>query len=208
MQYWRRAAGPAFFAMAFLAPAVGAQQAASKFAYIDSRIIMQRAPGSAEAQAAFQKEREAMAGSAQRLSDSLKAAFDAYSKTSSTLTPAQREEREKGFRDKQVEFDQRVGQMEQQMQQRQFELLQPIMNQIRTVLDAIRAEEGYTFIFDVGAEGGVIVAADKNLDITERVIARLKPIPATVAPKDSNRASGAPRPAPAGVKPPTKPPTQ
>ena len=63
-------------------------------------------------------------------------------------------------------------------------------------------------VFDVGAEGATIVAADKNLDITERVIARLKPLPATVAPKDSNRASGAPRPAPAGVKPPTKPPTQ
>lgn len=208
MQYWRRAAGPAFFAMAFLAPAAGAQQAAPKFAYIDSRIVMQRAPGAAEAQAAFQKEREAMAGSAQRLSDSLKSAFDAYSKTSATLTPAQREEREKSFRDKQIEFDQRVGQMEQQMQQRQFELLQPIMNQIRSVLDAIRAEEGYTFIFDVGAEGGVIVAADKNLDITERVIARLKPIPATVAPRDSARPTGAPRPAPAGVRPPTKPPTQ
>jgi len=194
--------------MAFLGPAAHAQQGAAKFAYIDSRVIMQRAPGSAEAQAAFAKEREALAGSAQRLSDSLKAAFDTYSKTSATLTPAQREEREKGFREKQVEFDQRVGQMEQQMQQRQFELLQPIMNQIRTVLDAIRAEEGFTFIFDVGAEGGVIVAADKNLDITERVIARLKPIPATVAPKDSARAPGAARPAPAGVRPPTKPPTQ
>jgi hypothetical protein len=82
------------------------------------------------------------------------------------------------------------------------------MNQIKAVLETIRNEEGYTFIFDVDAEGGLIVAADKNLDITERVISRLRPLPATATKPDSAKAPAAPKPAPAGIKPPSKPPTQ
>ncbi len=57
------------------------------------------------------------------------------------------------------------------MQQRQRELVQPIMKQIREVLDEMRAGGGTRFIFDVGATTNVVVAADKILDITEKVIA-------------------------------------
>jgi outer membrane protein len=64
-------------------------------------------------------------------------------------------------------------------------------------------------IFDVAAEGGGIVAADKNLDITDKVVARLKPIAVNVTRTDSAKAPAAAKPAPAGItRPPTKPPTQ
>ena len=36
------------------------------------------------------------------------------------------------------------------MQQRQMELVKPIMDQIRKVLDQIRQEEGYALILDAG----------------------------------------------------------
>lgn len=210
MQQWRRAIAPALFAMALLGSDAAAQQqpAAPKFAFIRSQVILQRAPGSTEAQAAVAKERETLMGSAQRLQDSLKALADEYTRSQASLSPAQREQKEKAFRDKQTEYERRLGQMEQQMQQKQFELLQPIMNQIKAVLETVRNEEGYTFIFDVDAEGGMIVAADKNLDITERVIARLRPIPATATKPDSARPPSAAKPAPAGIKPPSKPPAQ
>ena len=88
------------------------------------------------------------------------------------------------------------------MQTRQQELSQPVMAQIRETLEDLRKEEGYTFIFDVAASG-VIVAADKNLDLTEKVVGRLKPIP-VAAKSDSSKALGA-KAQPAGVR---KPPTQ
>jgi outer membrane protein len=186
-----------------------AQTAPLKFAYINSQVILERAPGRAEAATQFNKEREALQSSIEKMTDSLKAMFDAYNKEQATLAPSAKEAREKSLREKQTEFDTRVGQMDQQMQQRQFELMQPIMNQIREVLEAIRNEEGFTFVFDVAAEGGTIVAADKNLDITERVIARLKPIPVSVTPRSDSTKAGAARPAPAGItRPPTRPPSR
>jgi outer membrane protein len=175
---------------------------------VDSRQILQRAPGSSAIQAQLTKERNDAQASVSRMQDSLRAMYDGYLKAQATLTAPQKEQREKAIQAKQAEFDQKVGQMEQDMQKRQTDLIQPLMTQIREVLDAIRNEEHYTFIFDVGNDPGLIVAADKNLDITDRVIARLKPVTVNVSRTDSTRA-GATKPAPAGVtKPPTKPPTQ
>ena len=75
--------------------------------------------------------------------------------------------------------------------------------QIRETLEEVRVEGGYTAILDVAASG-VIVAMDKNLDLTEKVIGRLRPIP-VAAKGDSSKAAGA-KPAPAGLT--KKPPTQ
>lgn len=190
---------------------VTAQAPASppKFAYVDSRVILQRAPGSAAIQAQITKERNDAQASVTKMQDTLRVMYDAYLKDKPTLTAAQQEQREKALQEKNADFDQRVGQIDQEIQKRQYDLIQPMMTQIREVLDAIRNEESYTFIFDVGNDPGLIVAADKNLDITERVISRLKPVSVNVTPRTDSTRSGATRPAPAGVtRPPTKPPTQ
>lgn len=197
-----------FPAAAVCAQAPSASQA-PKFAYVDSRVILQRAPGSAAIQAQITKERSDAQASVTKMQDSLRVMYDAYLKEQPTLTAAQKEQREKALQTKNSEFDQKVSQMDQEMQKRQYDLIQPMMAQIREVLDAIRNEERYTFIFDVGNDPGLIVAADKNLDITDRVIARLKPVSVNISRTDSTKAPGATKPAPAGVtKPPTKPPTQ
>jgi outer membrane protein len=85
------------------------------------------------------------------------------------------------------------------MQTRQAQLVKPIMERVQSVIEAIRSEDGYAMIFDVGAQVSVVVSADKKLDLTDRVLARLKSqgIP-PVAP-----ASGA-IPQPAGVTRPKK----
>lgn len=197
-------------ALAAMTAVAGAQAPdAPKFAFIDSRAVLQRAPGSAAIQAQISKEREAAQASVSKMQDSLRAMYDSYLKAQATLTAAQKDAQEKALQQKNAEFDQRVSQMDQDMQKRQYDLIQPMMTQIKEVLENIRNEEKYTFIFDVGNDPGLIVAADKNLDITEKVIGRLKPVAVNVAPRtDSTKASGA-KPAPAGItKPPTKPPTR
>lgn len=208
----RRATTIAMLFSAMAAAPVFAQ-GAPKLAFIDSRVVLERAPGRAAAEEAFKKETDGYRTQVQRMGDSLQTMAADYAKAEPTLTPAQKETRQKAIRDKQAEYSQRTQQLEQKAQQREFELMQPFMTHIREVLDAIRAEEGYTMIFDASSNSGVIVAVDKNLDITEKVIGRLKPIPVaaagSAAPRDTGRAPAGARPAPAGVtRPPTKPPTQ
>lgn len=171
-----------------------AQGVAQKFAFINSQAIMQSAPGAIEAQTTLQKELETMRGQVAKLTDSLTAMDEAFKKEEVALSPTAKETRLKTLKEKQAEFQDRVQKLNDQAQQREGELMQPVLESVRKILDDIRTEGGYTFIFDVAA-GSFIVSADKNLDITDRVIAKLR----LAAPK-----SGAAKPA---AKPPTGPAT-
>lgn len=183
-------------------PATGAP----KFAFINSQVILDRAPGAADVQNTLERERAANASRLQKMEDSLQTMFAAYQKDQTTLSDSAKARRQKAITDKQAEFQKRANDIDQAMQKRQAELVEPLMTQIRETLEKLRAEEGYTFIFDVGTSQA-IVAADKNLDITERVISRLKPVSVNVTRTDSTKAPVGTKPPPAGITPVKKPPT-
>lgn len=177
-----------------------------KLAYINSQRILSQAPGRAEAEAQFQREMTRYQEQIRRMGDSLQLLMADYNKQELILSPAAKEMKQKEIRSKEETYQQRIQQLQQQAQQREEELVRPIMQQINTVLTAIRAEDGYTFIFDVGAQGAAVVAADTTLDITQRVIARLKTVSASTT-KPPARPTGAPSaPQPAGVSRPRNPP--
>lgn len=176
-----------------------------KFAFIDSRIVIEKAPGRAAAESTFQKEYEAARVQIQKMQDTLQAMISAYQKTQGTMTAVSKELKEKEIQDKQNLFETRANILDQQMQKRQSDLVQPIMAQVRQVLDAIRLEESYTMIFDVGTQVGVIVAADSSLNITDKVISRLKPVPVMATKSDSTKTPAGAKPAPAGITKPIKP---
>ena len=64
--------------------------AVQKFAYVDSRAILQKAPGSAALQSQITKERADAQASVSKMQDSLRAMYDAYMMEQPTLTPAQK----------------------------------------------------------------------------------------------------------------------
>ncbi len=169
------------FALAILVPASAhAQGAAQKFAFVNTQQILQSAPGATEAQAQFQKEMEGLRTQVQGLSDSLAAMEQAFTKEAPAMSPTAREARLKTLTEKKEGFEARAAKLNEQAEQRQFDLMQPIMDNVRKVLDDMRIESGYSFIFDV-ANSSFIVAADKNLDITERVVAKLRTMPKAAA---------------------------
>lgn len=185
---------------ASIAPlALGAQ---SKIAFVRSQALLEAAPGRAAAEEQLGKELAGFEAVAKRMQDSLSTMVDAYQKAAATLTPAQREAREKAIRDKQTEFTRRDQEMRETAQRRQGELVQPIIARIREILDEIRAADGYTVILDLEAQGQSILAYDKNLDITERVVNRIRtmaPVSASPAQQAPARPAGAPVAAPAGA---------
>lgn len=169
--------------LAVVTGAASAQSVGGKLAYIDSREVLDKAPGRAAAESTFQKEYDAAQVKIKKMQDTLEAMASAYQKSAPTLSAVTRELREKEIRDKQQSFENAARLLEAQMQQRQGELVQPMMNQIREVLDSLRKEDGYSFIFDIGTQASVIVAADSTLNVTEKVIARLKPLPVAAESK-------------------------
>ena len=184
-----------------IAGAQASQASASpaKIGYINSAQLLQQAPGRAEAEAQFEREVGVYRQQIQRMDDSLRTMMAAFDRESPKLDSTARETRRTSIGRKEVEYQQRARGLDSTMQARQAQLVKPIMERVQAVIESIRAEDNYAVILDVGAQVSVVVAADKRLDLTDRVLARLKSqgIPAA-AP-----VSGA-VPQPAGVTRPKK----
>ena len=189
------------FALAALMPlaliAAPAQAQAVKLGYINSAQILSQAPGRAEAEAQFDREVVAYRAQLQRMNDSLNTMASAFDKDAPKMDSATRERRGKAVRDREAQYQSRARVLDSTMQTRQAELVRPIMEQVQKVIEAIRAEDGYSMILDVGSQASVVVAADKKLDLTDKVLARLKSTPAATT-------TGGPLTTPAGVTRPKK----
>jgi outer membrane protein len=172
-----------------------------KNAYIRSSVLLDQAPGRVEAQQQFERETAPFSDQIKRMRDSLNTMIAGYTKTQSTLTPAAREARGRDIQGKEAEYQRRTNDLQQKAQQREAELVQPILDRVKGAIEEVRVEGGYAFVFNAD-QGSSLVAMDKNLDITDRVLAKLRSTTA-VAPKP---ATGAPAAAPSGVTRPQTPP--
>ena len=201
-------------ALAGIALSVGAaatahaQQAGARIAYVNPQALFAAAPGRVAAESLFRKETETFRAELTRMNDALTAMITAYQRDEAKLTAADRERRQRAIAAKQDSLQDREQELQQQAGQRQGELMAPIMESVRKVLEDIRAEDGYAMILSSEPGSSPILAADKNLDITERVVARLRTVAAS-RPAATPQRPGAPASAPAGVtRPGTRPPIE
>lgn len=194
----------------FVTAQAGAQSAASpiKLAYIRSQDIFAQAPGRADAEAQFNSFVGTARAQEKTMGDSINVMLGDYAKAEATLAADVKQTRQQAIRDKQAQFQQRQQALEQQVQQKQGELVQPILERINKIINDLRAENGYAMVLDAQANGGSVVAADKNLDITDQVIARLR----TMAPgapvsnaKPAAKPTTGPTAGPSGVTRPKSP---
>ncbi len=191
-----------FTSLIFAGTAAQAQQGTAtpaKIAYINSAALLAQAPGRAEAEAQFDREVGVYRQQIQRMDDSLKTLVAAFDRDAAKLDSVTRETRRTTIGRREVEYQQRARGLDSTMQVRQAQLVKPIMERVQAVIETIRTEDGYSMIFDVGNQTTVVVAADKKLDLTERVLARLKSQGIPVATPTSGAV-----PQPAGVTRPKK----
>jgi outer membrane protein len=182
-----------------------AQQPAARIAYVNPQALFENAPGRLQAESTFKRETEGYRAELSRMSDALTKLVSEYQKDEPKLTAADKERRQRIIAAKEDTLRGRQQQLEQVAAQRQNELMAPIMESVRKVLDDVRVEDGYAMILSSEPGNSPILAADKNLDITERVVARLRTVAATKTTTPAKPAAGAPANAPAGVTRPRPP---
>jgi outer membrane protein len=154
------------------ASAAQAQAVALKIGYINSAAILEQAPGAKEASAAFDQYLQGSQAEVQRMSQELQTLRADYDRQQLMLSASAKTQRQDEINRKMQEYQARVEALEQQAGQRQQQLVQPVMDRVNKVIEEIRAEGSYSFIFDVAA--GSIIAADPRLDLTEEVLRRLR----------------------------------
>ena len=149
-------------------------QSALKVGYIKSQTILEQTPGYAAADSALGKERKAIQDTLQRMQQQWDSAMKAFDQQSIALSSTAKQAKQRELQSTQQRLQQKQNDLESRFQQRQQELFQPIQARIFGVVQGIRAEGNYSFIFDLDAPNNSILFADPSLDITAKVIERLK----------------------------------
>ncbi len=148
-----------------------AAQSPLKIGYINSQVIIAEDPAATAAQEQFLREMVPFQSELRGLEEDIADLIARYQAQQITLTANVRRTRQDEITQKQQAYQERMAQIEAEAARRQQELVQPIMERINNIIQQIRSDGAYTFIFDVA--GGGLIAADESFDLTSEVQERL-----------------------------------
>jgi outer membrane protein len=155
-------------------PAAAQTGSSIKIGFINSRQILQQTPGYSAAESTFDREVKGFRDEVQKLQRQLDSSIAAFDQAAIALSPAAKIARQKDLQAQQQRLEQRSQELQQRAQQREQELMAPIQARINAVIQGLRAEGNYAVIFDADAQGGTIVAADPGMNLTAKVLLRLR----------------------------------
>jgi outer membrane protein len=177
------------------------QPGQGKIVFVNTQALMEAAPGRAAAESLLNKEGKGYQDQLQKMQDSLNKLLSDYQKAEPTLSSTAKDARQKSIQALETDLQAKNLQFQQQFDQRKNEIMSPITDLVKKVLDDVREENGYAMIMMNDPGQSVIVSADKNLDITDKVVSRLRtqkaPAAATATkPTTPNSPAGVTRPKP------------
>lgn len=150
-------------------------QGTLKIAFVHSQQILERTPGYATAESTLSKEGQGLRDTLQRMQVQWDSAMQAFERQSIALSQAAKQAKQKDLQGMQQRLQQRQSELQTRFQQREQELLQPIQARVIGIVQGIRAEANYALVFDMdGQSSNVFLAVDPSLDVTAKVIERLK----------------------------------
>jgi outer membrane protein len=146
-----------------------------KIGYVDTVKIFANFKETIDAEEIYKKEVEAWKKKAEEMESDLAQLREEIQSQSLMLS-------EEKLSEKKLTFDQKMAEYQQYMQdifgetgeaaRRNKELTEPIVEKINGVISQLAQEEEFTMILD--SSQGTIVYADKDTDITDRIIERLE----------------------------------
>ena len=147
---------------------------AARFGWVNSQLIIRQVPGYAAAESTLNAEIAGYRTEVQRMQTQLDSTMRAYDQQQIALSPSSRQAKQQEIRELQQRLEQRYTELQTQASDRERELVAPLEERVKGVIEGIRAERNLLFIFDVGAPGNNVIAADRALDLTAVVVQRLQ----------------------------------
>lgn len=156
---------------ALLAASAAPAAAQAKLGYVNSQKVLAAAPGTEEAQRTLETDMARYRTELDGLGKQIETMRTDLERQQSTLSATARQQRQQEIQQKMEAGQRRFAEVQQGMQRREAELMEPIMKRISDAVEAVRKDGSYAMIFDTGSG---IIAADPALDLTDRVLERLR----------------------------------
>ena len=117
---------------------------------------------------ALQKQKE---NDLKSMQDELQRKADEYQKGASTMNATAKQQKETELQTLQQKIQQAYQDGQQELQKKSSELMQPIVAKVRTAIETVGKEGGYTFIFE---DGAAVYTGTNVVDVTKAVQAKIK----------------------------------
>lgn len=151
----------------------------TKIGYVDPQAILMRMPEMAAVEQRLQNFAEKKRKELVDKQTNLQQQLQMYQQKQAVISEDARKREEEKLNGLNLEIQQFQASSQQEIQQRQGELVGPLLDQIQESIDAVSREMGLTFVFNAVTSNGdfVILYASpemqRNNDITEKVMDKL-----------------------------------
>ncbi len=153
-----------FFISALLiaVPVISAQ--AQKFGHINSSRLLSIMPEREAAQAQLQREAQKLGDELEKLQVEYNNKLQTFIEAQDTLSNVVRQLRERELRELQSRIQEFQVGAQEDLQQREMELIQPIFDKIEKTIAEVALEKGYIYVFDIDANS-ILYFSDESEDI-------------------------------------------
>ena len=164
---------PLFFALALVCFSMNINaQSTGKMAHVNFSTLLSDLPAYKAAEQQLQKFAKELQTYLVDLNTEYETKVKTYYEEEADMLPSIKETRQKEIIDLEQRIQKLQGSSEQQLVEKQNELLAPLEEKIMKAVNDLAAEKGYTYIFDSSPGQSIIVAPEQD-DITSLVRAKL-----------------------------------
>ena len=160
-----------FVLLIVTALSVSAYAQKQKFGHIDSNELLQLMPGRDSAVATITEYAKTLEDQLKGMQTEFETKYQEYMANESKMTDLIKQTKSKEIQDIQARIEGFQASAEEDLQNKQAELLQPIIDKAKTAIEKVAKANGYTYIFDAGL--GILLYADQGDDIMPLVKAEL-----------------------------------
>jgi outer membrane protein len=150
-------------------------QVTLKIGHVDLTKIMESLPERDTAAAVLQRETKEVQSTYDEMTVVYNKLLDDYDKGKSTYSEIIRKTKETELLDKEKRIQEFEQNAQTNLQKRNSELVQPILDKVLKAVNKVAAENGFTYILDV-SKGSVIYTSKDSQNINELVLKMLKPL--------------------------------
>jgi outer membrane protein len=142
---------------------IGFGQVNAKLGYIDSNELLELMPGKDSIQKVLQDYGKMLETQLQTMYAEYQTKVQDYQANSNTMSDIIRQTKEKELADLETRIQTFQQQADTDLQNKQADLLQPLLDKAKNAINAVAKENGYTYVFDVGTGAFLYYETGDNL---------------------------------------------
>jgi outer membrane protein len=145
---------------------------AQKFGHVSSDVLVQAMPEYDSALVKLEELRTHYGDEIERIQVEINNKIEEFNNGEATMSDLIKEAKASEIQELQVRLQNYSQTAQQEMQQRQMRLMQPIMDKARNAIEAVAKEKGLIYVFDT-SQGNPIYTSPESLDVMPLVKAKL-----------------------------------